>query len=427
LGQRIFLCRRRVGRLTFMARLFISLYLFIALSLVALSAGLERIFFTQSSTSNTQLLGPVFEAAKLQSVDMPSFIQSLGGTYETQELGDIAWSDSDLKKLHNGQAIVLSDSNVTEQIYIFDNKSQLLEISLSINSPDSGQFLLYSVLFFLLLGAVIAFWIWPLWRDLSNLEKTVSNVKPDGSIMQNNISKTSLIYPIATSLNNMGRQITQLMQNQRELNGAVTHEFRTPLARLKFALAMNPPAQSDPWLGMQQDVNELEHLVQEMLDYASTDARIPEMNLAEIPIKQLCQQLINRLKESHLPDLNVRVYGDDPHVLADEHFIERAIENLVLNGKRYANEVLEIHVIKQKDVIQICIEDDGTGVSHAMREKIFSPFFRPDESRDRQKGGAGLGLAIVKRIVDWHQGDCYVTDGQLGGAKFVITLPNHFN
>jgi two-component system OmpR family sensor kinase len=61
-----------------------------------------------------------------------------------------------------------------------------------------------------------------------------------------------------------------------------------------------------------------------------------------------------------------------------------------------------------------------------MRKKIFSPFFRPDESRDRQKGGAGLGLAIVKRIVDWHQGHCYVTNGELGGAKFVISLPNHF-
>jgi len=409
-----------------MARLFISLYLFIALSLVGLSAGLERMFFTQSESSNTQLLGPVFEAAKQQNVDMPSFISSLGGTHKTRELADIAWSDSDLTKLHNGQTIVLSGSNVTEQIYILDNKTQLLEISLPINTPDSGRFLLYSVLFFLLLGGVIAFWIWPLCRDLSNLEKTVSNVKPDGSIVQNSISKTSLIYPIAKSLNNMGRQISQLMQSQRELSGAVTHEFRTPLARLKFALAMKPAAQSDPWRGMQQDVNELENLVQEMLDYASTDARIPEMNLAEIPIKQLCQQLINRLKDSHLPDLNVRVHGDDPHILADEHFIERAIENLVLNGKRYANNVLEIHVIKQKKTIQICVEDDGEGVSQAMRKKIFSPFFRPDESRDRQKGGAGLGLAIVKRIVDWHQGDCYVTDGKLGGAKFVITLPNPF-
>jgi two-component system OmpR family sensor kinase len=409
-----------------MARLFISLYLFIAVSLVGLSAGLERIFFTQSETSNTQLLGPVFEAAKQQNVDMPSFIQSLGGTHQMRSLGDIAWSDNNLEKLHNGQAVLLSDSRVTEQIYILDDKAQLLEISLPINRPDSGQFLIYSVLFFLLLGGVIAFWIWPLWRDLSNLEKTVSNVKPDGSIVQNNISKTSLIYPIAKSLNNMGRQITQLMQNQRELSGAVTHEFRTPLARLKFALAMHPPAQSNPWLDMQKDVNELEHLVQEMLDYASTDARIPEMNLAEIPIKQLCQQLIHRLKESHLSTLNIRVYGDDPHVLADEHFIERAIENLVLNGARYANKALEIQVIKQKNVIRICIEDDGIGVPQAMRKKIFSPFFRPDESRDRQQGGAGLGLAIVKRIVDWHQGECYVTDGELGGAKFIISLPNHF-
>lgn len=409
-----------------MARLFISLYLFIAVSLVGLSAGLERLFFTQSETSNTQLLGPVFEAAKQQNVDMPSFIQSLGGTFQMRSLGDIAWSDNNLEKLHQGQAIVLSDSSVSDQIYILANKAQLLEISLPINRPESGRFLLYSILFFLLLGGVIAFWIWPLWRDLSNLEKTVSNVRPDGSIEQNNISNTSLVFPIAKSLNNMGRQITQLMQNQRELSGAVTHEFRTPLARLKFALAMKPTAQSDAWLDMQKDVKELENLVQEMLDYASTDARIPEMNLSEIPIRQLCQQLIDRLKESHLANLNVRVYGDDPHVLADEHFIERAIENLVLNGARYANKVLEIHVIKQDDVIQIGIEDDGIGVAHAMRKKIFSPFFRPDESRDRQQGGAGLGLAIVKRIVDWHQGDCYVTDGELGGAKFIITLPTPF-
>ncbi|MBL4631708.1 MAG: histidine kinase [Paraglaciecola sp.] len=278
----------------------------------------------------------------------------------------------------------------------------------------------------MLLGGVIAFWIWPVWRDLSNLEKTVSNVKPDGSIEQNNIGKRSLIYPIAKSLNNMGHQITQLVKNQRELSGAVTHEFRTPLARLKFALAMTPSAQSELWLDMQQDVNELEQLVQEMLDYASTDARIPEMNLSEIPIKQLCQQLIDRLKGSHLSHINVRVCGDDAHVLADEHFIERAIENLVLNGQRYASNVLEINILKQKNVIHICVEDDGEGVSHAMRKKIFSPFFRPDESRDRQKGGAGLGLAIVKRIVDWHQGDCYVTDGKLGGAKFIIILPNPF-
>ncbi|WP_232788065.1 hypothetical protein [Paraglaciecola sp. MB-3u-78] len=131
-----------------MARLFISMYLFIALSLVGLSAGLERIFFTESDISNTQLLGPVFEEAKQQNVDMPKFIQSLGGTHTLRDLGDIAWSDSDLNKLNNGRAIVLSDSSVTEQIYILDSTTQLLEISLPINRPDSGRFLLYCVIFF---------------------------------------------------------------------------------------------------------------------------------------------------------------------------------------------------------------------------------------------------------------------------------------
>ena len=73
-----------------MARLFISLYLIIALSLVGLSAGLERVFFTQSESTNAQLFGPVFEAAMQQNVDIPSFIQSLGGTQQTLNLADIA-------------------------------------------------------------------------------------------------------------------------------------------------------------------------------------------------------------------------------------------------------------------------------------------------------------------------------------------------
>ena len=409
-----------------MARLFISLYLFIALSLVALSAGLERIFFTQPDASNSQLIGSMFEAAKQQNADMSAFIKSVGGSYQILSMSEIAWFESDIQKLKSGQAIVLSDSDVAEQIYLLDNQSRLLEISMPISRTDNGAFLLYSIIFFLLLGAVIAFWLWPLWRDLSSLEKTVSNIKPDGSIEQNSIAATSLIHPIAKSLNNMARQITQLRQTQRELSGAVTHEFRTPLARLKFALAINPSIENEALLGMQQDVNELENLVQEMLDYASTDAQIPEMNLAEIPIKQLCQHLVKRLEASHMSELNVTVNGDDADVLADEHFIERAIENLVLNGTRYAVQALEINIIQQQQSIQICIEDDGIGVPEAMRKKIFSPFFRPDESRDRQKGGAGLGLAIVKRIVDWHQGECYVTKSQLGGAKFVMTLPSAF-
>jgi two-component system OmpR family sensor kinase len=409
-----------------MARLFVSLYLFIALSLVALSAGLEKIFFSATQVTNGQTLVTVLEAAKQQNVEMIDFVSQIDLPYQNLMLKDIAWPENDLKKLQQGHAIVVSNSESVEQIYILNQPQQLLEISLPKQNSNTFQFTLYSIIFFLLLGGVIALWLWPLWQDLSKLEQTVSKVLPDGSIAKNTIGQKSLVFPIAKSLNNMSEQISKLMQQQRELSSAVAHEFRTPLARLKFALAMGPSSQSEPYKDMQQDVNELERLVQEMLDYASTNTQAPEMSLAEIPIKQLSMQLIQRLKNSHLAHLETTVHGNDLTILADEHFIERAIENLLLNASRFAKQRIQILIKQNQDKVEISIEDDGSGVPKDLRNKIFTAFYRPDESRNRQQGGAGLGLAIVKRITDWHQGSCYVSDSKLGGAKFVVILPNPF-
>ena len=163
-----------------------------------------------------------------------------------------------------------------------------------------------------------------------------------------------------------------------------------------------------------------------MLDYTSTESQIPEMNLAEIPIMQLCQKLIKKLQTPYFSDVTVTMHGEDLKIVADEHFIERALENLILNAVRYAKTEIAININCYKQQIQLCIEDDGPGVHADMRDKIFLPFFRPDEGRDRERGGAGLGLAIVKRVATWHQGDCFVTQSKLGGAKFIIQLPDVF-
>jgi two-component system OmpR family sensor kinase len=410
-----------------MARLFISLYLFITFALIGLSAGLDRVFFSGVETQTNDFYAQVLEQARQQNVDMLEFAKGLNLTAKTLLIDDIAWPSAARIKLQDGQALLLNDPQVGEQIYIAIGEDTLLEVILPQAKSESTLLFFYSVVFFILLGGVIGLWIWPLWRDLSSLQKAISEVLPDGSIGQNKINKTSLVFPIAQSLNAMAAKISQLMQNQRELSGAVAHEFRTPLARLKFALAVKPDAQSDPWHDMYEDVNELERLVQEMLDYASNDAQIPEINLAEIPIVQLCQQLIQRLKKTQLNNVELQVIGDDINVLADEHFIERAIENLLINATRYAKSTIKIKIVKEHNVIEIRIEDDGVGVAENLREKIFNPFFRPDEGRTRQQGGAGLGLAIVKRIVDWHQGRCFVTKSELGGACFVIQLPDLFS
>jgi len=117
------------------------------------------------------------------------------------------------------------------------------------------------------------------------------------------------------------------------------------------------------------------------------------------------------------------VRGGQELLTGDGHFVERAIENLLLNAARYAKTCIVISVASELDKILITVEDDGLGVDPALGDKIFEPFYRPDEGRDRIQGGAGLGLAIVKRVMQWHQGSCSVTRSTLGGAKFTLSFP----
>ncbi|MGJ8679325.1 ATP-binding protein [Paraglaciecola sp.] len=407
-----------------MTRLFISLYIFITLALIGLSAGLERLFIVNEVAPIGVSYATFIQSANKQKLDLSALLKELDLHSQTKLIKDIAWSPEDLAALNQGEVLTFLDPQLGEQLYIKVNELQLLEILLPKPSSNSQQFFIYSIVFFLLLGVVIALWTWPLWRDLTRLQKTVSQVLPDGTIAPNHIGKNSLISPIAHAINDMGAQINELIQNQRELSGAVAHEFRTPLARLKFSLAMQPQNSSEPWLEMQQDINELERLVQEMLDYASSNVQIPEMNWTEIPVKQLCHKITQKLTASHLQGIQIQLQGDDIYVLADEHFIERAVSNLIVNAARYAKHKLHINIYKDAQYTQICIEDDGKGIAPDLRDKVFHPFYRPDESRNRTQGGAGLGLAIVKRIIDWHKGQCFVTDSTLGGAKFVIQLKN---
>jgi two-component system OmpR family sensor kinase len=76
------------------------------------------------------------------------------------------------------------------------------------------------------------------------------------------------------------------------------------------------------------------------------------------------------------------------------------------------------------DRVQIVVEDDGPGIPQTERERIFEPFYRLDRSRDRATGGFGLGLSIARKAINLHGGSLVVEDSALGGARFVIVLPD---
>ncbi|MFC3122026.1 ATP-binding protein [Agaribacter flavus] len=403
-----------------MAKLFLSFYLFITLSLIIISSLLDIFLPTDAEqNSHTQLSVYLIEAMSKTPEDLFDTLAARGIPFEVLRINDIAWPPSEIAMLAEGKSVVLYDED-GQSIYtpLVDNSL----IALNLPYPEninSEFFSTYAFLFLMLLAIGVAIWSWPLWRDLSKVNRSVLSFDQYGHIQTIDIGKGSLIQPIANTLNGLNEKVSEVLNSQRELTGAIAHEFRTPIARLKFALAMHPQPDSDEWSALESDLDELERLVQELLDYTQYESIQPELNIADLPLRKLCENVVEKFS-LHCPH-KFSVNGDNCILQADGHFIERAVNNLVGNAIRYAQNQIEINIQCQQTQIILSVEDDGVGIENETKDKIFSPFYRPDSGRDRKKGGAGLGLAIVKRIQDWHGGSCYAENSdKLGGAKIVL-------
>mgnify|MGYP000010202025 CR=1 FL=1 len=293
----------------------------------------------------------------------------------------------------------------------------------------------YRVLILAVIGAIIFLWLWPVSRDLERLKKATSEFGQGNFNTSVPTAKSSMTAPMIDSFNMMASRIKRLIEAHKELTSAVSHELRTPLARSKFALQMLSSVKDEEKRAkyeqqINNDVRELEELINEMLIYASFDSDRPELNFTSESINALVYKQV----ASH-EQLGAKIVLIDqaPNLSAicDHHFLDRALNNFISNAIKYgAGEVrVTISVIepangtKQSKLCQLCVEDNGEGVSDEFKAVIFDAFSRGDNSRNRETGGFGLGLAIVARIMEWHHGSASVADSQLGGAAFTLTWP----
>ncbi|MFT6087824.1 MAG: two-component system OmpR family sensor kinase [Glaciecola sp.] len=407
-----------------MTRLFLSLYAFIAITLVVLSAVLNHVFFADTSTEPAhnhlvKALSAIHQTIGLRDEQ----IDAIGLPYKKALYADMPWSADDKAQLDTQHAVVLYTADNNGQVYFKINDQLLYEIYLPKLSQDQDNYYWYSALFFGLLALGTAIWVWPLWRDLQAIKQATKQSDLSQAFTPISLQPYSLVYPIGKALDELNAKVRELIKTQFELTSAVAHEFRTPLARLKFALAAQPFTNANAQEDISQDIQELEKLMQEMLSYTSLENHQPELNISEIPLVSLCKQRIDASKSINKSGHSIKISGEDAIILADEKFIERVFDNLFFNALRHANSRVLVTVTFNKQQVLLCIEDDGKGIAPEHTTKVFEPFFRPDHGRARQRGGAGLGLAIVQRIVKWHDSECWAEPSNLGGAKFCVAFP----
>ncbi|KZN37383.1 hypothetical protein N480_14845 [Pseudoalteromonas luteoviolacea S2607] len=223
------------------------------------------------------------------------------------------------------------------------------------------------------------------------------------------------------------QQSTEQLNLQRDLLHGVAHEFRSPMARIQFALDMLEGAEHDTQeelkSTMQSALLGLDELVKELLYYAKLKDGSTAMQFQSVSCKDLTQDAVEQVS-SFYPNIKFSINCDDLNVIADYNLLRRALINIVRNAGRFAQAQCHITVSNEGGFMQFFIEDDGIGIPPGKRVRIFEPFTRLDPSRSRDSGGCGLGLAIANSIVQLHDGDITVIDGlhDLGGACFRLQI-----
>jgi len=211
----------------------------------------------------------------------------------------------------------------------------------------------------------------------------------------------------------MRKRILRHLNQRSEMLSGISHDLRTPLTRIKLQLAMIKDNDLSKKLSM--DVDEMEKMLNEYLQFASTDAKD---KTETFDLSKLIWSIVKKYENQNIiTDFNSEIYFN-----GRKNLIQRCIINLIDNSQKYAKKIL-IKVDKLSSNIIISIEDDGPGIPKSEYQNIVKPFYKIDKSRSDSKSSVGLGLSISSDIARSHGGDIDFNKSKLGGLKVKISLP----
>lgn len=229
---------------------------------------------------------------------------------------------------------------------------------------------------------------------------------------------------LATDFNRMGARLQSLIGSQRQLLRDVSHELRSPLARLRIALALaeraGPEEREKLWPRLTRECDRLESLISEILALARVDA---DQASAE-PI-ELNPLLATVQKDASLaaPEQRVQLNAEpDLSISGWPTMIERAVDNLLRNAQRFnpPDQPIELTAQRSGDHIAISVRDHGPGVAKEYLAHLGEPFFR---APGQTAAGHGLGLAIARRAAERHGGRLLLDNHPQGGFVATLELP----
>ena len=242
------------------------------------------------------------------------------------------------------------------------------------------------------------------------------------------------IADLARDFDLMAGRLQELIGSQKQLLSDVSHELRSPLARLQVALGLarkREPGQCGIELDrIEREAELLNQMIGQLLSLSRLESGVTPPSAGTLDLSGILTEVVKNA-DFEARALNRRVQISDcvpATIRANESLLKSALENVVRNAVKYTAEDTSVDVSMRPDSehasqLTIQVRDHGPGVPEEMLTRLFEPFVRIGESRDRKSGGYGLGLAIAKRAIELHGGAISASNVADGGLNVRIRLP----
>ena len=253
------------------------------------------------------------------------------------------------------------------------------------------------------------------------------------------VKRRDEIAQLGRDFNLMAERLQAMVAAQHRLLGDISHELRSPLARMRIALELArkraaPEAQS-ALDRIEREAETLNEMIGQLLSLTRLESGTDGVKRTEVDLARLVRDVADDADfEARSRNRSVQVVTcDECLTTGTEELLRSAIENVVRNAVRYTAEgtqveiALHAHNGPSDNAALISVRDHGHGVPEELIDNIFRPFYRTEDARDRESGGSGLGLAITARAVHLHGGSVKATNAKDGGLEVTISLPTSQN
>lgn len=332
-----------------------------------------------------------------------------------------------------GEPLLLEADGIVS-VYVYMPQSELI---LGIDMHSSEAVATHTSLDWLLtfgfyfgLTLVIAIWLYPLVKDLNRLRGAARQFGEGKLSTRAEVKPHSYIADIIAEFNAMAERIQRLVNDNKLLSRAVSHDLKTPLARLRFGIGTLAEEQSEQLRQkyvdrINHDLDNMETLVATLLDYARLDEANIELQLQKIELNDFVAKLMQPYTQADCT-ITLSSSATPLVILADPRYLAMQINNILDNALQYAQSQILITLSSANNSYMLCIEDDGPGFPADNYQRLLQPFQRGEFQRSdvqnkpiqQTEAHHGMGLAISDKIAQWFRARLVLgASANLSGAR----------